>query len=189
MKTAMKKLTKTSIKTVAATLLSLVTQQALAADTCPDYLNHEFRRLHSQEVVNLCSLYHDKPMVLVNTASHCGYTKQFKGLEALYQAYKDKGVEVVGFASDDFKQAAKSEVEAATICYQNYGVTFTMLAPTSVKGESANAVFRHLNNSTQPPAWNFNKYLITDQGRSVTHFASDVAPRHSELEKALKEAL
>lgn len=177
------------INALAVSLLGLAAQQSAAADTCPDYLNHEFRRLHSQEMVNLCSLYHDKPMIIVNTASHCGFTKQFKGLEALYQAYKDRGVEVVGFASDDFKQAAKSEEEAATVCYENYGVTFTMLAPTSVKGQNANAVFQHLNEKTESPSWNFNKYLITDQGQKITHFGSRVEPRDSDLEKTLKKAL
>lgn len=159
------------------------------AEACPEFLNQEFRKLHSQEVVNLCSLYQAKPIIVINTASHCGYTKQFTGLEALYQAYKGEGVEIVGFTSDDFKQSAKSEAEAATICYQNYGVTFTMLAPTAVTGDAANPVFSYLNEKTEGPGWNFNKYLVTDGGKTVTHFSSEVKPRGSELEEALKQAL
>lgn len=168
----------------------LAAQPSLAEEiACPDFLNHEFRRLHSPEMINLCDIYKGKPMLIVNTASHCGYTKQFKGLEALYQTYKEQGVEVVGFPSDDFNQGGKSEAEDATICYENYGVNFTMLAPSAVKGDKANPVFLHLNEQTQEPAWNFNKYLISADGKQVTHFASKVTPLDSELEKAVKEAL
>jgi glutathione peroxidase len=186
LKSLLKASLKRGLPLVSATLLAPLAQ---ADASCPNFLNHEFRRLHSQETVNLCSLYQDKPLLLVNTASHCGYTKQFKGLEALYQAYKDEGFVVVGFASDDFKQAAKSEEEAATICYKNYGVSFTMLAPTPVTGAEANPVFRHLNAQTQDPAWNFNKYLITDQGQRIQHFGSKAEPQGSALEKAVNEAL
>lgn len=170
-------------------MLLCISQYSLAADACPDFLDQEFRKLHSPETVNLCSLYQGKPLLIVNTASHCGYTKQFTGLEALYQAYKDAGVEIIGFASDDFKQAAKSELEAATICYENYGVTFTMLAPTVVTGEKANSVFHHLNAQAQEPGWNFNKYLITEGGKQITHFDSEIKPRDSALEEALKQAI
>jgi glutathione peroxidase len=162
---------------------------SLAADACPEFLNQEFRKLHSTETVNLCSLYQGKPLLIVNTASHCGYTKQFSGLEALYQEYQGQGLEIIGFASDDFKQAAKSEKEAATICYKNYGVTFTMLAPTAVTGGEANSVFQTLNAETREPAWNFNKYLVADGGKKITHFDSKIEPRKSSLEEALKQAL
>ncbi|SMF58187.1 glutathione peroxidase [Alteromonadaceae bacterium Bs31] len=166
-----------------------VAKQDQPAEACPAFLDHEFKKLHSSKTVNLCDLYSGKPMVIVNTASHCGYTKQFSGLEALYQKYKDQGVQVVGFASDDFKQAAKSEQEAATICYKNYGVTFTMLAPTPVKGEMANPVFAELNKATSKPSWNFNKYLVSDNGDKVEKFGSNVKPTDSKLEKALTKAL
>ena len=75
---------------------------ASAADACPAYLNHDFRQLHSSKTVNLCKSFAGKPLLIVNTASHCGYTKQFGGLEAVNKKYKDKGLVVVGFASDDF---------------------------------------------------------------------------------------
>lgn len=155
---------------------------------CPAFLDHEYRKLHSNEAVNLCELYKEKPMVFVNTASHCGYTKQFKPLEALYQKYKEQGVEVIGFASDDFNQEAKSEEKAASVCYKNYGVTFTMIAPSSVKGEAANPTFAYLGSTTEEPGWNFNKYLVTAKG-DVTHFSSSTEPLDSELENALKSAL
>lgn len=163
--------------------------EPIATAECPAYLNHSFKKLHSTQSINLCELYTGKPLLIVNTASHCGYTKQFGGLETLYQTYKDKGLQIIGFASDDFKQAAKSEMEAATICYKNYGVTFTMLAPTSVTGEKANTVFRHLNSSSSAPSWNFNKYLITNSGQNIEKFSSDVTPIASDLEKSVQKSL
>lgn len=128
-------------------------------------------------------------MVLVNTASHCGYTHQFGGLEQLYKKYKDEGVQVVGFASDDFNQAAKSEEEAASICYKNFGVTFTMLAPTSVRGEKANEVFKHLNMAAGKPSWNFNKYIVAKDGEKIEKFDSRTKPVESKLEQSLIELL
>ena len=160
-----------------------------ATKQCPDFLNHEYRQLHSTKRVNLCDKYASKPMVLVNTASHCGFTKQFGSLERLYQKYKAQGVEVVGFASNDFNQEAKDEAEAAGICYKNYGVTFTMIAPTKVKGKDANPTFAHLAEKSKAPSWNFNKYLITADGGQVQHFGSRVKPLESELESALEKAL
>lgn len=159
------------------------------ASSCPTFLNHIFKKLHSNESVNLCDLYKGKPLVIVNTASHCGYTYQFKALEALHQKYKDQGIELIGFTSDDFKQAAKSEMEAATICYENYGVTFTMLAPTTVKGKDANPVFTYLAGETKDPEWNFNKYVVSADGKTVKHYNSKVEPTDSVLEENLKELL
>ena len=160
------------------------------ATQCPAFLNQDFKRLHSSETVNLCELYSGKPMLLVNTASHCGFTKQFKPLEALYQKYKDQGFQIVGFASDDFNQEAKSEEEAAGICYKNYGVTFTMLAPTKVKGDEANSVFSYLaDKSGEQPSWNFNKYFVSADGSKVLHFGSREKPLGGELEKIVAEAL
>lgn len=157
------------------------------ADTpsCPEFLNTEFRKLHSTESINLCKLYSGKPIVIVNTASHCGFTSQFKDLETLYQRYKEKGVEVVGFASNDFKQAADSEEKAAGICYKNYGVTFTMIAPTSVKGKKANSTFQYLAQKSKAPSWNFNKYLVT--GTEVKRFDSKTKPLDSDLEDEIKK--
>ena len=157
---------------------------------CADFFNHEYRVLHSDKKINLCSLYSgSKALLIVNTASHCGFTKQFGGLESLYQKYKDAGLQVVGFASNDFKQEAKNEAEAAGICYENYGVSFTMIAPGPVKGGAANPTFQHLNAATIEPDWNFNKYLVTENGSKIEHFGKRVTPLNSELETAVKSAL
>lgn len=159
------------------------------AESCPDYLGGEYRKLHSSESVNLCTLLHDKPALIINTASHCGYTKQFAGLEALYQAYKAQGLVVVGFASDAFKQEAKSEEEAATICFTNYGVSFTMLAPTEVTGNQANPLFAWLAEKTAEPDWNFNKYVVNPKTGEVQHFGSKVKPDSRRLVNAIEAAL
>ena len=159
------------------------------ASACPDYLDHSLRKLHSKEAVNICDSFADKPMLIINTASHCGYTPQFKGLEALHKKYADEGLVVIGFASDDFRQEADSEAEAATVCYVNYGVSFTMLAPTHVKGEAANPVFRALAAQSEEPGWNFNKYLLDREGRVVQHFGSGTAPENPELQQAIERVL
>ncbi|MBN1379993.1 MAG: redoxin domain-containing protein [Gammaproteobacteria bacterium] len=171
-------------------ILSLLQQAgAEGGMQCPEFLNHEFKRLHSSETINLCSIYNGKPLLIVNTASHCGFTKQFKGLEALYQKYKDRGLQIIGFSSDDFNQEAKSEEEAASICYKNFGVTFTMLAQTSVKGDSANPVFVYLADKSEKPGWNFNKYLVSDNGLSVEHFGAMRKPLGGELENRIVKVL
>jgi glutathione peroxidase len=159
---------------------------ASQASECPAFLDHEFARLHSTKSVNLCSEYAGKPMLLVNTASHCGFTPQFKGLEALHKKYAPSGLVVVGFASDDFNQEAKDEAEAADICFVNFGVTFTMLAPTAVKGKDANPVFKELGRASGEPKWNFNKYLVSADGKVVEHFDSRVSPDSPKMIEAIE---
>src|SRR5688572_24372390 len=146
-----------------------------AAQSCPAFLNQDFRRLHSSESVNLCKAFAGKPLLIVNTASHCGFTPQFKGLEAVHEKYKGRGLVVLGFPSDDFNQEAKDEAETADTCFVNYGVTFTMLAPQRVKGSEANAVFKELARQTQEPKWNFSKYLVAPDGEVTQYFGSRVA--------------
>lgn len=154
---------------------------------CPGFLNHDYRLLHSIDKINLCELYQQRPVLIVNTASHCGFTHQFSALEALYQKYRSEGLHIIGFASNDFKQEAKNEVKAANICFKKYGVTFTMIAPSHVKGKKTNPTFAYLNAQTQPPNWNFNKYLVTEG--EIYHFESRVSPLDSRLEKAIVKNL
>ncbi len=169
-------------------VLALMSSPAVLA-ACPDYLDHSMRKLHSREQVNLCEVQSGRPMLVINTASHCGYTPQFKGLEALYQQYRERGLAVVGFASDDFRQEAKDEAKAAEVCYVNYGVTFTMIAPSHVKGPEANPVFQELANQSQAPSWNFNKYLVDGDGKVVQHFGSNTRPDSKVLQAAIESVL
>ncbi len=181
----------TFIKT-AALLGGIALSGSYALAKCPAALDHSFKRLHSSEQVNLCDMYTGKPILFVNTASHCGYTKQLGELEKFYQAYKDKGLEVVGFASNSFNQAAKSEEKSAEVCFKNYGVTFTMLAPTPVKGENANPVFAALAAKAGEVRWNFNKYLVQFDETGdiqVSRFNSDVAPFDRPIEDLAQAAL
>ncbi len=160
-----------------------------AAQFCPEFLDHEQRKLHSRDSVNLCEVAAGQPMLVVNTASRCGYTGQFEGLEALHQQYKDRGLVVVGFASDDFRQEADTEEEAAKVCFVNFGVTFTMIAPTPVTGEQANPVFREINRQSEQPRWNFTKYVIDRSGQVVERFTSKVRPDDPQLIEAVESVL
>jgi glutathione peroxidase len=157
--------------------------------TCPAWLNQEYRKLHSSQKVNLCQAYAGKPLLIVNTASHCGFTPQFKGLEAAHQKYKQRGLVLVGFASDDFNQEDADESKAAEICFLNNGVTFTMLAPTHVKGKAANPVFAEMARQTKAPAWNFNKYLVRADGKVLQHMGSNVAPESTQFAAAVEALL
>lgn len=162
---------------------------AVATAKCPAFLDQEFTRLRSAEKVNLCKAFAGKPLLVVNTASHCGFTPQFKGLEALNQKYRGRGLVVLGFPSDDFNQEAKDQAETAEVCYVNYGVKFAMFAPTVVSGSKANPLFRELARQTQEPSWNFNKYLVAPDGKVVGYFGSRTAPDSPEMQAAIEKLL
>lgn len=164
-------------------------ESAARDNACPNFLNESYRLLHHTKESNLCDLVNGDVVLIVNTASHCGYTPQFKGLEALNQKYSSLGLTTIGFASDAFNQETKDEAESAGICFKNFGVTFTMLASTQVRGEQANTTFQHLNSKTQAPSWNFNKYLVDLKTGEVKHFGSRTQPLNSDLEKAISELL
>jgi glutathione peroxidase len=159
------------------------------AGMCPSFLNHDFTKLHSSETVNICKVYAGKPLLIVNTASHCGYTPQFKGLEAIHEKFKGRGLVVIGFPSDDFNQEAQTQAETAQVCYVNYGVTFTMLAPLNVTGNAANPVFQELARQSHAPTWNFNKYLVSGDGRVRNYFDSSTTPDSVEFQSAIEQLL
>lgn len=172
-------------------LLSLVWLPAFAKEepsSCPQALDQKVRLLHSKKEVNLCSYFQaDKPLLVVNTASHCGFTHQFGGLESLYNKYKEQGLVILGFPSNSFKQEEGSEEGTARVCFKNYGVTFPMFEHTDVVGDQSHALFKYLAHESRAPKWNFNKYLIFNG--QVVHFGSTVAPLESPLEQAVKSAL
>lgn len=158
--------------------------------SCPDWLDQDINKLRSTEQVNFCELQDGKPMLIVNTASFCGYTGQFEALEAVYQTYRERGFTVVGVPSNDFRQEADSQAKTAEICFVDYGVTFTMTAPQTVKGPDAHRVFRTLaEKSGAEPSWNFNKYLIDAEGRQVWHYPSKVTPDDPKLTAQIEALL
>ena len=160
-----------------------------AQQNCAPWLDHKLNKLHSSQIIDLCAQTAGKPVLLINTASYCGYTYQFTGLEALYQRYKDRGLVVVGFPSDDFNQEDDDEAKTADICYINHGVTFAMTDVINVKGSDAHPVFQHLANETKRPNWNFNKYLVDKDGNVIELFRSGVEPDSRKLQAAIEAVL
>ncbi len=174
---------------VVALSAGLLAMPALA-NQCGDILGHSMQQLNTRESVNLCDSYQGKTILVVNTASKCGFTPQFDALEALYQKYQDKGLVVLGFPSDSFKQEYDDAEKTAEVCYLTYGVKFPMFASSKVKGDDANPVFKALIAKTgETPSWNFNKYLISSDEQTVKHFGSRTTPDDkdfvAELEKML----
>ena len=162
---------------------------SLSASACPDYLNTEMRKLGSKEVINFCETYQDKPLFIVNTASNCGYTHQLTGLEQLHQKYESQGLVVLGFSSDDFFQEEDNEEDAAEVCFGKYEVTFPVMATSSVRGDTANPVFKALGEAIGYPRWNFSKYIVSADGEVVAKFRSDVSPDSPKIRATLASVL
>ena len=161
-----------------------------AASECPALLNHKFNRLQDDSPQNLCQ-YSGKVVLVVNTASYCGFTKQYKGLEQLYSKYKDKGLVVLGFPSNDFgSQEPGSAKQIAEFCENTYGVKFPMFAKSSVKGDQVNPLYAELiKASGTTPKWNFYKYLIDRSGQGVKSYSSLTEPDDRDLIKDIEKAL
>jgi len=156
-------------------LISLGATVSASAASCPALLDHKLRTFDGREV-NLCD-YADRPVLVVNTASRCGFTLQFGKLQTMYEQYKDKGLMVIGFPSNDFRQELATSKEAGEFCLANYGVKFPMMELSSVKGAAANPLFRQLAKAAgEEPGWNFHKYLIAPGGKSVYSFSTRTEP-------------
>ena len=156
---------------------------------CPVLLNHTFPRLQDEKPQSLCQ-YSGKVILVVNTASYCGFTPQYKGLEALHNKYKDKGLVVLGFPSNDFAQEKANNQEIAEFCESTFGVKFPMFTKTSVTGDAAAPFFKQLaKDPGQRPKWNFYKYLVSRDGKQVKSYNSNTDPMDkaflAEVEKQL----
>ena len=161
---------------------------APAAD-CPALLQHSVNRLQDDKPQALCQ-YAGKVLLVVNTASYCGFTPQYEGLEALHAKYAARGLVVMGFPSNDFNQESADSKKIAELCFNTYGVKFPMFASSSVKGKSANPLFAQLAKATgKEPGWNFNKYLVGRDGKPVAHFGSSNSPDSPALVGAIEKAL
>lgn len=175
---------------VAATPVAPAQQPAApAAAACPPLLQHTFARLQDEKPQSLCQ-YSGRVLLVVNTASFCGFTRQYEGLEALHAKYRDRGLVVLGFPSNDFAQERGSNREIAAFCENTFGVRFPMFGKSAVRGDDANPLFRQLAAQTgKAPSWNFNKYLIGRDGRVVAHFGSSTRPQDPALVRALEQQL
>jgi glutathione peroxidase len=173
-----------------AGLLSLATVPPALAGECPALLNYSFPALIDGKPQSLCQ-YQGKVILVVNTASFCGFTSQYEGLEKLYARLKDKGLVVLGFPSNDFgQQEPGGSKEIADFCRLTYGVEFPMLAKTVVKGDQANPFYVRLREITgSKPRWNFHKYLINRDATQVAAFGSMTAPDDRDLLKKIDEFL
>ena len=156
---------------------------------CPAILQHNLLRLQDEAPQALCQ-YAGQVVVVVNTASYCGFTSQYKGLEALYAKYKDRGLVLLGFPSNDFSQEPDSNAKIADFCENTFGVKFPMFTKTSVRGPQATPLFKQLAEQTgTAPRWNFYKYVISRDGQHIKSFSSMTGPQDKsfvvEVEKQL----
>lgn len=171
-------------------LIAAVWSGQVLAKECPPLLRHSFPSLQDGSPQNLCQ-YQGKVILVVNTASYCGFTDQYGGLEALNRKYKDQGLVVLGFPSNDFgNQEPGDSKKIATFCRLTYNVEFPMLEKSHVVGKQRNAFYAELERRTQrKPAWNFHKYLIDHAGKRVESFESAVAPDDKRLLESLHRML
>ena len=170
-------------------VLLLMTSLTTAADS--GLLDHDFRRLASDEVVNLGEAYAGKVLLIVNTASKCGNTPQYEGLEKLYDEYGSDGLVVLGFPSNDFLgQEPGTEEEIQDFCRLTYGVRFPMFEKVTVKEGDAHPFYAQLASVAGTyPTWNFHKYLVGRDGNLIAEFSPRTQPYDEKLVEALKNAL
>ena len=156
---------------------------------CPPILQHTFPRLQDEKPQALCQ-YTGKVVLVVNTASFCGFTPQYKGLEALDSKYRSRGLVVLGFPSNDFSQETGTNKEIADFCESTFGVKFPMFGKSSVRGPEANPLFKQLAQASgTTPKWNFYKYLISRDGKVVESYSSMTSPDDKSFVRELEKQL
>jgi len=168
-------------------LMSLTTERN---DTVHQYEEN----LINGEKVSFSS-FEGEVLLIVNTASECGYTPQYEGLQKIYEEYEDRGFKVLGFPANNFAgQEPGSDEEIAQFCEMNYGVSFPMFTKVSVKGDDIHPLFNFLTTAENPDfkgeiGWNFEKFLVDGNGNLVRRFKSNVTPESEEIRKAIAELL
>ena len=168
---------------------SAASTTSASAPACPALLQHTVPRLQDEKPQALCQ-YAGKVLLVVNTASYCGFTPQYEGLETLHAKYAAQGLVVMGFPSNDFQQEDADAKKIADLCFNTYGVRFPMFTTVSVKGSAAHPLFAALAQATgQAPSWNFNKYLVGRDGKAIAHFDSKAAPTGGTIVAAVEKAL
>ena len=173
-----------------AAVLAVSHGHGAPAERCSALLDHSLPALESGKPRSLCE-FTGKVVLVVNTASQCGYTPQYEGLEALYKRYRQRGFVVVGFPSNDFGgQEPGTNREVAEFCKLNYGVSFPMFEKIAVTGPAASPLYAALaQRAGSAPRWNFHKYLIDRDGNRVTSFGSEVAPADPRVTRQIERML
>jgi glutathione peroxidase len=181
------------VLSILATVLSLSLSSGLMAkqQKKAEFYQYELPGLSGKPIK--MADYGGKVVMLVNTASHCGFTKQYKDLQQIFESYQGQGLVVVGVPSDSFNQEFKDDKEVAKFCEMNYGVRFPMARILPVKGKDAHPLFQHLTanspGDSKEIAWNFEKFLIDHKGKVRYHFGSRVSPSSSEVKQAISTLL
>lgn len=164
---------------------------AAPPSSCPALFDRSLRPLAEQAPMNLCQLFRGKVVLMVNTASKCGFTDQYDGLEKLYEQYRARGLVVAGFPSNDFLgQEPGTETQIRDFCRLTYSVKFPMFEKVSVRGDGAHPLYHELaRQGGGYPRWNFHKYLVSREGRVVASFSSYTAPHDRKLIDAIEREL
>lgn len=158
--------------------------------SCPPILQGSYPKLQDETPQALCQ-FSGQVILVVNTASYCGFTRQYDGLERLYERYKARGFVILGYPSNDFgQQEPDNNKKIADFCRNTYGIKFPMFAKSTVRGADANSLFKQLAAITgERPSWNFHKYLISRDGQQVLSFGSQIAPESKALTESIEKFL
>jgi len=159
--------------------------------SCPETLNFKKEKLADDEIVDLCNEYKGKVVMVVNTASFCGFTKQYKSLESVYRKYKDEGFVVLGFPSNDFgEQEPGNEAQIKDFCERTYKIKFPMFEKTVVSKGTNDPMYKLLGTMAgEYPSWNFHKYLLDRNGKLVSSIASRTDPKSASVISKIESLL